>query len=130
MKVLTTKELYIKNYRIINYLFAGIFGLIFLYSGIFSAQKNNHPIQSVCVVKPCSSTGLSRSFSEIVRFNFNLAQKFNKNGIAIFLFFFLEFFLRFAVNLVLTAKNFNKILYSDIIFSVLLYLLCFKGLLF
>ena len=37
-------------YHIINLSFAGIILLIFIYSGIFSAEKNNYPIKSACEI--------------------------------------------------------------------------------
>jgi len=130
MKVLTKKELFIKNYKLINLLFAGIFGMVFLYSGIFSAQKNNHPIPSACIVKPCASTGLSRGFSEIVRFNFTSAKKYNKNAIPVFLFFLIQFSLRIIIVFILKKLDAKKILYSDIFISSILYFYCFYGLIF
>lgn len=130
MKVLSKKELFVKNYKLINLLFAGIFGMVFLYSGIFSAQKNNYPIHSACIVKPCASTGLSRGFSEIVRLNFKSAKIYNINSVTIFLFFLIQFILRISIILILNRIDAKKILFTDIAFSLLLYLYCFNGLLF
>jgi len=130
MKVLTKKELFINNYKIINLLFAGIFGMVFLYSGIFSAQKNNHPIPSACVIKPCASTGLSRAFSEIVRLNFNSAKKYNKNAISIFIFFLIQFILRFIIIKLLNKNNVKTLLFYDITFSIIFYIYSFSGLIF
>ena len=117
-------------YHTINLYFAGIFMLIFIYSGIFRAEKNNYPIKSACEIavgKPCKSTGLSRSFSEIVRFKFDSAKSYNQYGIKVFLFFFTQFFLRFIVSLVLFKKiiNPNTLIITDTLFSVGLYLYCF-----
>lgn len=123
-------KIHIKNYKVFNIIFASIFGIIFLYSGVFSAEKNNHPIPSSCKIKPCASTGLSRSFSEIIRFNFAKAKEFNKTGIYIFSFFLIQFFMRLLLNLILTKVKIKYILYSDISFSIILYLYTFKGLLF
>ncbi len=123
-------NIFVKNYKIINLLFAGIFGMVFLYSGIFSAQKNNHPIPSACIVKPCASTGLSRGFSEIMRLNFNSAQKYNKNSIPIFIFFLFQLILRLILAKILNKRNIKTILFSDIAFSVLLYIYSFSGLVF
>ena len=119
-------------YHIINLCFAGIFFLIFIYSGIFSAKKENHPIKSACesiTGKSCKSVGLSRSFSEIVRFKFASAKYYNKNGIKVFLFFLIQFFLRFTVSFFLYIRIFKQkhILVLDSIFSTGLYLYCFWG---
>ncbi len=124
------KHSIIKNYKIINIIFAGIFGLVFIYSGVFSSEKNNYPIHSACVMKPCKSTGLSRAFSEIVRLNFDKARKFNENSISVFLFFFLQFFTRIILLFLIKKLPAQKIILSDIVFSIALYLICFRGLLF
>jgi len=120
-------------YQIINLTFAGIFLLIFIYSGIFSAEKNNHPIPSACekfTGEPCKSTGLSRSFSEIVRFNFQRAQNYNQYGIKIFSFFLIEFLLRFIISFLIykRSKQIKPIIFFDAVFSTTLYIYCFWGL--
>ncbi len=119
-------------YHIINLCFAGIIILIFIYSGIFSAEKNNHPIKSACEIltgQPCESTGLSRSFSEIVRFKFESAKSYNKYGIKVFLFFLIQFFMRFIVSFLRHNKIFRQkqLVLFDSIFSTGLYLYCFWG---
>jgi hypothetical protein len=121
-------------YYIINTCFAGIIMLIFIYSGIFSAEKNNHPIQSNCAqIKdhPCKSEGLSRSFSEIVRFRFESATSYNQYSLKIFLFFFLQLFLRIIISLVVYYQLIkqNKLIILDSIISAGLYLYCFWGIL-
>lgn len=120
-------------YHIINLCFAGIVIMILIYSGIFSAERNNYPIKSACEMitkKPCKSTGLSRSFSEIARFKFESAKSYNKYGIRIFLFFFIQLFLRFIASIFLHHKIFpkNKIIILDSIISASLYIYCFWGL--
>lgn len=120
-------------YYIINISFAGIIMLIFIYSGIFSAEKNNHPIPSNCAQiegHPCKSEGLSRSFSEIVRFRFESAKSYNKYGLRIFSFFFIQFSLRIVVSLVFYYQIIkqNRLIILDSIISAGLYLYCFWGL--
>lgn len=120
-------------YHIINFCFAGIILLIFAYSGIFSAQKNNHPIKSACetiIGKPCKSTGLSRSFSEIVRFRFESAKNYNKHGLKIFGFFFVQFFLRLFISFLVSKKPklIKPVIIVDAAFSIMLYIYCFWGL--
>ena len=117
-------------YHIINLSFAGIILMIFIYSGIFSAEKNNYPIKSACEIltgQPCSSTGLSRSFSEIVRFKFESARSYHPNGIKVFSFFLIQFFLRFLISGMLYYMNNKKttIIALDAIISVSLYIYCF-----
>ena len=124
---------YLKEpYHIINLCFAGIIILIFIYSGIFSAEKNNHPIKSACEIltgEPCPSTGLSRGFSEIVRFKFKSAKTYNQHVISVFLFFFIQLFLRFLVSFSLYKKALvtHAIIILDSIIAVGLYIYCFWG---
>lgn len=120
-------------YHIINLCFAGIIILIFIYSGIFSAEKDNHPIKSTCEIltgQPCESTGLSRSFSEIVRFKFESAKSYNKYGIKIFLFFLIQFFLRIISSVILQFKVLKQRqhIFIDSLLSVGLYIYCFWNL--
>jgi len=107
--------------------------MIFIYSGIFSAEKENHPIKSACKTftgKPCKTTGLSRSFSEIVRFKFKSAKSYNKYGIKIFSFFLIQFFLRCITSLSLYYKILKQkqLLILDSIVSFGLYIFCFWSL--
>ncbi len=124
---------YKEPYHIINLCFAGIIILIFIYSGIFSAEKNNHPIKSTCEIltgQPCESTGLSRSFSEIVRFKFESAKSYNKYGIQVFLFFLIQFFLRIISSVILQFKVLKQRqhIFIDSLLSVGLYIYCFWNL--
>lgn len=117
-------------YHIINLSFAGIILLIFIYSGIFSAEKDNHPIKSACANienHPCKSEGLSRSFSEIIRFKFESARSYNNSGIRIFSFFLIQLFMRFSATLLLYYKKVfqNRLVVIDSIISVSLYVYCF-----
>ena len=117
-------------YHSINLSFAGIIFLIFLYSGIFSVEKNNHPIKSACetiIGKPCKSTGLSRAFSEIVRLRFESAKKYNPYSLKIFTFFLIQFLLRFFVSLLIIKlpQYTYLIIPLDAILAVSLYIYCF-----
>ncbi|MCK5168313.1 MAG: DUF2752 domain-containing protein [Bacteroidales bacterium] len=119
-------------YHIINLCFAGIIIMIFIYSGIFSAEKDNHPIKSTCEIltgQPCESTGLSRSFSEIVRFKFESAKSYNKYGIKVFLFFLIQLLIRLLVSITYYKKNLhtNLLIIFDSIIAIGLYLYCFWG---
>ncbi|MBI9068057.1 MAG: DUF2752 domain-containing protein [Salinivirgaceae bacterium] len=119
----------IKNnpYVIINLIFAGIIILIIIYSGIFSATGILHPIKSI-QKQEVVSTGLSRAFSEIVRFNFSKAIEYNPFSISIFLFFFIQLFLRLSFSYLLLSTPISKklLIYSDVLVSVLLFLWAFS----
>ena len=88
-----------RPYLIINLVFAGIFISVILYSLVFSASGDNHPIPSgsqLVAGKTSISTGLSRSFSSIVRFDLESARRYNPFGIRIFVFFLLQLLMRLA----------------------------------
>lgn len=124
------KHFFADSYITINIIFAGIILLIIVYSGIFSAEKDNHIIKSACVEitgKPCKSIGLSRSFSEIVRLRFESAKQYNQYGLKVFSFFFFQFFMRlgFTKLLINTTLKRKPVLYTDIIASILLFLVTF-----
>ena len=122
-----------KPYQIINIIFAGIIILLFIYSGIFSARKENHPIPSNSILvfgERTTSTGLSRAFSEIVRFDFENAKRYNPHSIKIFMFFFIQFFLRigfFWLSSGMKKKNLNLLIVLDSSFSTGLLVYCFLG---
>ena len=105
--------------------------LIIIYSGIFSAEKQNHPIPSIhtrLTGQPTMSTGMSRAFSEIVRGHILKAKEYNPYCIRIFLFFAIQFLLRITITIALNLKllKYNTIRVADISLSILLFLVCFK----
>src|SRR5512133_3481201 len=80
-------------YHIINIVLAGVIVLILVCSGIFSPEKDNYPV--VCIHErltgePCFSCGLSHSFSLIVRGRITEAFEWNRYGLQVFMFFFLQ----------------------------------------
>lgn len=120
-------------YILINLIFAGIILSVFIYSGIFSAENNNHPVPSACEIilkKDCPTTGLSRSFSEIVRFRIKSAKEYNSYGPRIFLFFFVQLFLRiiFCVLALKASSNQKYIVTFDSIISIAIYIYSFAPL--
>ena len=123
----------IRPYFVLNVSFAGIILLIFLYSGIFSAKKDNHPIPSYYEIisgKTSPTSGLSRSFSEILRGNFQEAREWNINGIPIFLFFLVQFFLRILISWLIfrTSVKIRYLVLTDSIFSILLFIWSYQNL--
>ena len=118
------------SYNIINLIIAGVIIVIFIYSGIFSASENAYPVQ--CVHEKvsglsCPSCGLSRSFSAMVRFDFEKASEFNTYGPRVFLFFVLQLVLRVSNILVLATRPvyLRKLALFDIAVSVITFLLAF-----
>jgi hypothetical protein len=121
-------------YNKINLLLAGVIFAIFIYSGIFSAEKDNHPVLSFypeTIGKESPTKGISRSFSEIIRGRINEARQWNENGIPVFFFFFIQLFLRLGITLLHHKRTvpFRILLLADIFVSVSLFIFCFQKLL-
>jgi len=121
------------NYKTVNLLLAGIILCIFIYSGLFTPEGSKHPIPSIysqITGNTSPSTGLSRSFSAIVRGNIQLAKSFNPFGLQIFLFFSIQLVFRIAS--ILLMKNYFPLIkpyiLADITLSFLGFLLAFRPL--
>lgn len=103
--------------------------MIFIYSGIFSAAGIKHPIPcmfNLVIGEPCPACGLSRSFSEIIRLDFDKARLYNLSGIPIFLFFLSQLFLRVIfTGLFAFYKKRKLILIGDIAISLVLFTFTF-----
>lgn len=85
------------SYRIINNIFAGVIGLVFIYSCLFLPENGNHIIPSFytdITGNTSPSLGLSRAFSALVRGDVVLANQFNPHAIKIFVFFCFQFIYR------------------------------------
>jgi hypothetical protein len=122
-----------RNYKILNYVFAGIILAIFFYSALFSPTEKNYPIK--CIHKellgaPCPSCGLSRGFSAIMHFDLDLAKQIQPNTIAIFTFFLIQLLLRISFIILIRWQNVSlKALTSiDIVLSSLLFFWFFRHL--
>jgi len=118
-------------YLIINYILAGIILLVFLYSGIFSAGKDNYPLPSFyeeITGETSPSSGLSKSFSEIIRGNFEAGSTYNESGILIFAFFLVQLILRISTSLLLLRSIIAQkwLARADIILSTFLFIYCFR----
>lgn len=117
-------------YLIINMALAGVVILIFLYSGIFSPEKDNYPV--VCIHEkitgePCASCGLSHSFSLILRGRIEEAYEWNLNGMRIFIFFAAQLVMRalFSFFFLKYPGTGRQLIIYDIIVSVALFIACF-----
>ena len=121
-----------KPYLIINLILAGLVLLIFIYSAVFSAEKDNHLLPSMyeeITGKTSPSSGMSRAFSEIIRGNFDQAARYNPDGIPVFAFFLVQGILRLLVSLLLLRSVFRpgNLVIADAILSSALFLYCFSG---
>jgi hypothetical protein len=125
-------KIFSSSYLLINLILFLIIFLILLYSAVFSAKHNNYPIRSNCIEimgKPCISTGLSRSFSEMVRGNFHSAYVYNPNGPIIFSFIVFQIFFRVVFSILYSSyiKSSHKIITIDIILSIIIFLIAFRN---
>jgi hypothetical protein len=119
-----------ESYLKINLVLAGIIMLVFVYTGIFSPDKNNYPI--VCLHEKitgeqCFSCGLSHSFSMIIRGRFEEAYQWNIYGIRVFLFFLSQLLMRviFSVYFLKDAYNRKWLIKFDIVGSALIFAIAF-----
>ncbi|HPY67187.1 MAG TPA: DUF2752 domain-containing protein [Bacteroidales bacterium] len=118
------------TYLICNLVFSGFILMLFMYFLIFSPDRNNYPV--VCIHEKitgqaCSSCGLSHSLSLILRGRIEEALRWNENGIAVFIFFVSQFFLRlFFSHYYVNNPDFRKqLIVTDIAGSSLIFLLAF-----
>jgi hypothetical protein len=102
---------------------------ILSYSALFSAARNNYPIpgslETLRISKEISS-GLSRSFSELMRGRIDSAREYNEHGPRIFLFFPVQVFMR-PFFLFLYLRNHHGITWVclDAGTSIVLFLIAF-----
>ncbi|HEC43378.1 MAG TPA: DUF2752 domain-containing protein [Bacteroides sp.] len=121
-----------KPYLIINIILAGMIGLVLIYSGLFSADKDNHPVPSYfekITGQPSPSSGMSRAFSEIIRGNFETARNYNDDSLLIFAFFLIQGMQRISVSILLVKSGIKKkhLLFADVFLTVVSFILCFLG---
>jgi len=118
-------------YHIINIAFGSVILGIILYSMLF--RGTNHPIPALLtqitgIIPP--SKGLSASFSELVRGNFEAAALLNPFGLRIFTFFILQLFTRVLTSLAIEGEwiKYSRIVIIDSLYSFALFGICFAPL--
>ena len=124
------------SYQMIN-IFAGIIIIgVIAWTALFDSYSENM-VECVYLVnlgEECSTCGITRSFSEMIKGDFYTASLYNRSGPLVFIFFVSQFVLRIVVTLILInirqgKKRFSALAYSDSTISLLLFLLCFRHLL-
>jgi hypothetical protein len=93
-----------KTYLVVNAVFILIIISVFIYSAIIDPENGNYPLKSfsrALTDEDSISTGLSRSFSELVRLDLTAAAEYNPYGLRIFLFAIVQFFIRILISLIL-----------------------------
>lgn len=121
----------ISSYKKINMIFILMIIFIFLYCLIVPFL--NFGFNSTCEEVPlvyCKSRGLTRAFSQILRFNFSSAISYNPYSIKIFLFFLIQLIARLFINRVMGMINLNRVQSFDIFFSLLFFIFSFYNLVF
>jgi len=121
----------IDSYRIINIIFAGVIGLVFIYSCLFLPEEGNHLIPSFytdLTGETSPSLGLSRAFSALVRGQIGLANQFNPHALNIFAFFSFQFIFRLLSLGIDKMPFLNKQtwIFVDVLLSILLFALAFR----
>ncbi|CAD5344282.1 hypothetical protein FLA105535_04288 [Flavobacterium bizetiae] len=76
----------------------------------------------------CKSRGLTRAFSQILRFNFEQAITYNIYSIKIFAFFLIQLMARFFINVIIRVSNLRIVVIFDVFFSIILFIFSFYNL--
>lgn len=119
----------IDSYKKINTIFIVIILFIFFYG--FIMPFLDFGFRSSCEGMPliyCKSRGLTRAFSQILRFNFNEAIAYNIYSIKIFSFFLIQLIARSFINAIIRFSNFRIILILDICCSIIFFIFSFYNL--
>ncbi len=120
----------IDSYRIINIIFAGVIGLVFIYSCLFLPENGSHIVPSFytdMTGHSSPSLGLSRAFSALVRGQISQANQLNSNALSIFAFFCFQFLFR-LISLKVDNMSFvrrNSWIRIDILLSISLFMIAF-----
>lgn len=127
---LLKQRLISEPYLSVNTALAGVLLFMFVYSGIFSPEKNNYPV--VCIHErltgeQCASCGLSHSFSLIMKGKISEAYKWNSNGMRVFIFFAAQLVMRivFLVFYLKHPQTVRQLIIYDTIASLTLFLITF-----
>jgi hypothetical protein len=119
-----------RPYLIISLVFAGIILSVILYSLAFSPDTTRHPVPSGSQWLSGEATvsmGLSRSFSSIVRFDYESARRHNPFGIRIFAFFLVQLLMRLvAIFVVIRSVSWVRgYAWADVVATGCLFLVAF-----
>lgn len=119
------------TYLAINAIFAGIIILVFIYSGFFSPEKNNYPLECIhekITGQPCPSCGLSRSFSFIMRGDISTAASYNEYGLRVFLFFLFHLVMRLSNIVYILRKpvHLKELTIIDSSIAIITFILAFR----
>ncbi len=120
------------SYLLYNKIIAAPLAAIIIYCGIYPLL-GNWTVQ--CQVEKatrhaCIGCGLTRGIHQALLFHFDKALEWNPSSLLILSFFLIALIMRFGINILLSKtediKRVRTLLYSDVIFSVLMFLFCFR----
>lgn len=133
IKVSLARINHLSTYQIVNSILALFIVLSFCYSAVFSPAKSGYPIHSAHTIisgEDSASTGLSRGFSSIVRFQFEQARDYNPYSIQVFLFFLVQLIMRIFITMtyfsLIEKLGVRKSVVIDSIISGVLLLVLFE----
>ena len=116
-------------YVSLNIVFGLLILAIIIYAALVSPDRKDLPVPSVYTLltgKESISTGLTHSFSEIVRFNFQKAYQFNPYGLRIFIFFMVQLLFRIRfLGISIKGKPGSFLINTDIFFSLTSFFIAF-----
>ncbi len=116
-----------KGYLIVNLIFVVVILGVFIYSYFLNPHGPVLCIHRHFYGTNCPSCGLTRSFSALLHGNISLAQTLNSQGVKVFTFFIVQFFLRFIFEGLAYRfpRNLKYVVRFDAILSIVLFLICF-----
>jgi hypothetical protein len=122
----------IKNrYQWVNGIFLIVILAVLAYATAFDAEHHRYPLKSGADLfgnGMAASKGLSRSFSEIVRLDFEKAERFNPYGLRIFAFFAVQLLMRTGTLCFLwfgRPKRLQVLVVTDVLLSLIIFTFCF-----
>lgn len=119
----------INSYKKINIIFSILIIFIFFYT--YLLPYLNITLKSSCEGLPliyCKSKGLTRAFSQILRFNIEEAQLLNSISLKIFSFFLVQLVARNFINFILTSTNYKRVIVVDVILTTIFFIFSFVNL--
>jgi len=116
-----------KNYRIINNVLLISFSCLLFYFAIIEYTALSYPLTSVYKdIVNVESKGLQRSIGMCLRMDFDEAEKMNKSGLFVFLFFVIQIVFRSLIVL-LYKRTSNALILTDVAISVILFFIAFRN---
>ncbi len=122
-----------RPYLLINLILGVVFLMVIIYPVVFTPDTGRHPLPCVYTSLTgieCSSCGLSRGFSHIVRGQLSEAVELNRHSLPVFLFFAIQLIMRISLSMAYAREIFSAraIVTVDIFVSSGMFLIVFMPL--